>query len=155
MRALLGWGFPMQLTIKRPLLSILSIVTKLLENKALKEGEEYEYIPIEPLEPKGAGGSGKHSTPKTGEEPVATPLAKKLKSLRVTGTSENHVCYPVGDEEQTGCLYWPSPWGVLNPSDTTEGGGPSGQISPSCLLLVGKGPRGKFPLSNGTMSSRP
>ena len=48
---------------------------------ALEEGEEYEYIPIEPLEPKGAGGPGKHSTPKRGEEPVATALAKQLKSL--------------------------------------------------------------------------
>ena len=55
----------MQLTIKKSHLSILPIVTKLLEDKALEEGEEYEYIPIEPLEPKGAGGLGKHSTPKT------------------------------------------------------------------------------------------
>ena len=64
---------------KKPHLSILPIATKLLEDKAL-EGE-YEYIPIEPLRPKGAGGPGKHSTPKRGEEPVATALAKQLKSL--------------------------------------------------------------------------
>ena len=42
--------------------------------------------------------------PKRGEEPVATTLAKQLKSL-VTGTSAYHVCYQVGDEEQRGCLY--------------------------------------------------
>ena len=74
-------GAPMQLTIQKPHLSILPIVTKLLAHKALEEGEEYEYIPIEPLEPKGAGGPGKHSTPKKGEEPVATALAKQLKTL--------------------------------------------------------------------------
>ena len=55
-------GPPMQLTIKKQHLSILPVVTKLLEDKALEEGEEYEYILIEPLEPKGAGGPGKHST---------------------------------------------------------------------------------------------
>ena len=71
----------MQLTIKRQHLSILPIVTKLLEVEALEEGEKYEYIPIEPLEPKGFGGLGKHSTPKRGDEPVATALAKQLKSL--------------------------------------------------------------------------
>ena len=74
-------GAPVQLTIQKPHLSILPIVTKLLADKALEEGEEYEYIPIEPLEPKGAGGPGKHSTPKRAEEPVATALAKHLKSL--------------------------------------------------------------------------
>ena len=55
-------GAPMQLTIQQPHLTILPIVTKLLEDKALEEGEEYKYIPIEPLEPKGAGGPGKHYT---------------------------------------------------------------------------------------------
>ena len=71
----------MQLIIKKPHLSIFPIVTKLLADKALEEEEEYEYIPIEPLEPKGTGGPGKHSAPKRGEEPVATVLAKQLKSL--------------------------------------------------------------------------
>ena len=70
----------MQLTIQKPHLSILLIVTKLLADKALEEGV-YEYIPIEPLEPKGAWGPGKHSTPKSGEESVATAWAKQLKSL--------------------------------------------------------------------------
>ena len=35
-------GAPMQLTIQKPHLSILPIVTKLLAGKALQEGEEYE-----------------------------------------------------------------------------------------------------------------
>ena len=69
------------MVIKRPFSSLLPIVSKLLEDKTLEEGEEYEYIPIEPLEPKGAGGLGKHSTPKKGAEPVATALAKQRKSL--------------------------------------------------------------------------
>ena len=64
----------MQLTIKKPPLSILSIVTKLMEDKAREEGEEYEYIPIEPLECKGAGGPWKHSALKRGEEPFASAL---------------------------------------------------------------------------------
>ena len=45
-------GALMQLAIKKPYLSIHPIVTKLLEDKALEVGEEYEYIPIEPLGPK-------------------------------------------------------------------------------------------------------
>ena len=68
-------GAPMQLTIQKPHPSILPIVTKLLADKALEEGEEYEYIPIEPLEPKSNGGPAKHSTPKREEEPVATALS--------------------------------------------------------------------------------
>ena len=68
------------MSIKKPHSSILPIVTKLLEDKALEEGEEYEYIPIEPLEPKGAGGPDTHSTPKKKNETVAT-LAKQLKNL--------------------------------------------------------------------------
>ena len=74
-------GAPMQLTIQKPHLSILPTVTKLLEDKALEQREKYEYIPIELLEPKNAGGPGKHSTSKRGEEPVAIALAKQLKSL--------------------------------------------------------------------------
>ena len=56
------------------------MVTKLFQDKALKEGEEYEYIPIEPLEPKGTGGPGKHSTPKRREGPAATALAEQMKT---------------------------------------------------------------------------
>ena len=68
----------MQLIIKKVHLSILHIVTKLLADKALEEGDEYEFIPIEPLEPKGTGGPGKHFFPKRGEDPVANALAKQL-----------------------------------------------------------------------------
>ena len=68
----------MQLAIRKPHLSILPIVSKLLEDKTLEEGEEYEYIPIEPLEPNGAGGLETHSTPKKKDESVATALAKQF-----------------------------------------------------------------------------
>ena len=71
----------MQLAIHKPRLSILPIVMRLLENKALEEGEEYVFIPIEPVEPKDAGGSDIHSTPKNKPEPVATTLAKEIKHL--------------------------------------------------------------------------
>ena len=58
----------MQLGLHKPPSSMLTIVSKLLQDKALEEGEEYEYIPIQPLDP---GGPGKHSSPKKGEEPAA------------------------------------------------------------------------------------
>ena len=73
-------GAHMHMVIKKPHHNIIPIVIKLLADKTLEEGE-YEYIPIEPLDPRGAGGPGKHSTPKRGEEPVATTLVKQLKSL--------------------------------------------------------------------------
>ena len=74
-------GAHMQWMIKKPHPDIFPIVIKLLADKALEEEEECEYITIEPLDPRGAGGAGKHSTPKRREEPVVTTLAKQLKSL--------------------------------------------------------------------------
>ena len=43
-------GTPMLLSVRQPPASIYNIVNKLLENKPLEEGEEYEFIPIEPEE---------------------------------------------------------------------------------------------------------
>ena len=97
----------MQLAIRKPRLSILPIVLRLLEDKALEEGEEYDYIPIEPLEPKGAGGPDTHSTPKKKDEPVATALATVQKSV-VTGASADLVCHPVRDEEHAAYLCGPT-----------------------------------------------
>ena len=71
----------MQLAIHKPRSSILSMKMRLLEDKDLEEREEFEFIPIEPLEPKGAGGPDTHSTPKKKPESVATALAKELKNL--------------------------------------------------------------------------
>ena len=50
-------GAYVQLGLHRPHASIFPIVSKLPHHKALEEGEEYEYIPIKPLDPRG---SGKH-----------------------------------------------------------------------------------------------
>ena len=72
-------GTSMQLCLHKPSSSMLSIVSKLLQDKALEEGEEYEYIPIQPLDP---WGPGKHSTSKKGEEPAATDaLPYQLKQM--------------------------------------------------------------------------
>ena len=70
----------MQLAIHKPRSSILSIAMRLLEDKALEEGEEFEIIPIEPQEPKSAGGPDTHSTPKRKPESVATALSKEFKN---------------------------------------------------------------------------
>ena len=43
-------GASMSLTIRQPPSSILNIVSKLLRNKPLEEGEKYELLPIEPAE---------------------------------------------------------------------------------------------------------
>ena len=39
-------GAPMLLSVRQPCASIYNIVHKLLENKTLEEGEEYEFIPL-------------------------------------------------------------------------------------------------------------
>ena len=74
-------GAPMLLSVRQPLASIYNIVSKLLENKPLEEGEEYEFIPIEPEEKRGAEGPQPHSTPKEKAEPVATLLAEQFKQI--------------------------------------------------------------------------
>ena len=72
-------GTHMILTIDRPRVEVIPIIVKLLEDKALEEGEEYEYIPIEELVAKG---SAQFSTPRKGEEPVAPQLEEQIKSLQ-------------------------------------------------------------------------
>ena len=57
-------GAHMQLVLHKPQISILQIVSTFLQDKALEEGEEYDYIPIEPLDTRG---TGKNSTPKIGK----------------------------------------------------------------------------------------
>ena len=44
-------GASMQLGLHKPKSGILTIVSKLLQGKELEEVEEYEYIPIHPLDP--------------------------------------------------------------------------------------------------------
>ena len=74
-------GTPMQLSVQQPHSNFISIVSRLLEDKALGEGEEYEFIPIESLELKGDGDSQPHSTLKKKAEPIATVLAEQFKHL--------------------------------------------------------------------------
>ena len=56
----------MQLGIHKPKSAMLTIVNNLLQDKELEEGEDYEYIPIPPLDPED------HSTPKKKGGPSAS-----------------------------------------------------------------------------------
>ena len=69
-------GTQMNLTLDRPKMEVILIIDKILEDKTLEEGEEYEYIPIE------ADESPHFSTPKNGEEPVISQFAEHIKSLQ-------------------------------------------------------------------------
>ena len=73
-------GTHMHFTLDSPRKDIISIVAKLLEGKALEEGEEFEYIPIEV---EGAEGP-QFSTPKKGEDPVILQLVEHFKSLQTS-----------------------------------------------------------------------
>ena len=55
---------------------MLTIVSKLLQDEALEEDEEFEYIPMPPLEP------GDHSTPRKKGGPAAPDtLPHQLKQM--------------------------------------------------------------------------
>ena len=72
-------GASMQLGLHKPKSGMLTIVSKLIQGKDPKEGEEYEYIPIHPLDP---GVPEDHSTPKKKGGPVApNALAHELKHM--------------------------------------------------------------------------
>ena len=85
-------GTSMSLTIRQPPSSISNIVSKLVENKPLEEGKEYDLLPIEHEERRGAEGPQPHSTPKGKAEPVASVLTETDETSWITGTSENPVC---------------------------------------------------------------
>ena len=72
-------GTQMNLTVERPRVEIIPIIAKHLVDKALQEGEEYEFIPIEEFVAKG---SAHFSTPKKGEEPVAPCWLNKLSPFK-------------------------------------------------------------------------
>ena len=78
-------GGSMSLTIRQPSSSALNIVTKLVENKPLEEGEKYEILLIKPEGRGGAENPQPHSTPKGKAEPVASVLTEQMKQL---GTQE-------------------------------------------------------------------
>ena len=68
-------GTHMSLTVDRPGVEIIPIIAKLLEDKALEEGEEYEFILVEEFVAKG---SAHFSTQRKGEYPVAPCWQNKL-----------------------------------------------------------------------------
>ena len=68
----------MHLTLDRPKKEIISIVSKLLEDKALEQGEEFEYIPIE------TEGTPQFSTLRKGEDLVIPQLVEHFKSLKTS-----------------------------------------------------------------------
>ena len=72
-------GNHINLTVDRPRVEITPIIAKLLEDKALKEGEEYEFIPIEVLE---LWESAQFSPPKKDKVPAAALWADQIKSLQ-------------------------------------------------------------------------
>ena len=72
-------GTAMQLGLHKPPSGMLTIVSKLLQDKALEEEEEYEYIPIHLLDP---GDPGDHSTPRKKGGPAAPDaLPHELKQM--------------------------------------------------------------------------
>ena len=71
-------GASMQLGLQKPKSGMLTIISKLLQGKDLEEGEEYEYIPIHPLDPEVPKD---HSTPKKKGGPAAPTLAHELKHM--------------------------------------------------------------------------
>ena len=97
-------GAPMLLTIRQPPASVYSIVNRLMENKALEEGEKYELIPIAPEEKKSAEGPEPHSTPKRKAKPLALVPQGTNETIGITETSEYPVCYPNRNKEQAGYI---------------------------------------------------
>ena len=69
-------GTSMQMGLHKPKSGMLAIASKLLQGKDLNQGEEYEYISIQPLDPED------HSTPRKKGGPAApNALACELKHI--------------------------------------------------------------------------
>ena len=88
-------GTNMNLTLERPKMEAIPIIAKLLEDKALEEGEEYQYIPIE------VEGSPHFSTSRKGEEPVIPQLAEHIISLQTSELKQIPGSYLQGNGCQT------------------------------------------------------
>ena len=146
-------GAHMHLTIKKPHPDIFLIVIKLLTDKALEEGEEYEYIPIEPLDPRGAGGPGKHSTPKRGKEPVATAFTKQLKSLETQKLQQIMSVFQQEMKSRQEAYVGPGHDVSLILQTLLNEGALMTNI-PKNQLLVGKGPKGRYHLNSRVISTK-
>ena len=71
-------GTYIDLILEKSGAEMVLIIGKLLAGKSFEEGEECEYIPIDPIKPVEPT---PHSTPKKGEVPVAATLIENLKKL--------------------------------------------------------------------------
>ena len=72
-------GTSMQLGLHKPSSGMFTIASRLLQGRDLEEDEDYEYIPIQPLDP---GVPEGHSTPKRKGGPAAPDaLAHELKHM--------------------------------------------------------------------------
>ena len=112
----------MKLGLHKPQSCILQIVNKLLQDKVLEEGDEYEYIPIKPLDPTG---SGVHSTPKKEEnpDPAAAVLANQLKQMTTQELQQIMSALQLEMRGRQDASPGFSPRCVCSPSDFTKGGG--------------------------------
>ena len=69
-------GVSIQLGLHKPKSAMLTTVSKLIQGKELEEGQDYDYIPIPPLDPED------HSTPKkTGGPAAPKALTNELKHM--------------------------------------------------------------------------
>ena len=68
----------MDLTLQKPRTELVHMIERLLVSKPLKEGEEFEYIPIDPVE---SVKPTLHSAPKKGDVSIAAMLVDNLQKL--------------------------------------------------------------------------
>ena len=146
-------GVPMLLSVRQPCASIYSIVMRLLEDKALEEGEKYEYIPIEPVEPKGDGVPQPHSTPRKKAEPIATVLVEQFKQLESQDLQQ--ILSATQTEMRSRQDFSISPaHEVSSILQTLLKDGALRTNVPKLSALVGKGLKERSPLSSEAMSSK-
>ena len=71
-------GNPCGPDINKPRAEIVLVIERFLAGQSLEEGSEYEYMPIDPIEPVE---SAPHSTVNKGVAPVAATLIENIKEL--------------------------------------------------------------------------
>ena len=153
-------GTHMNLAVDRSRGEIIPIIAKLLEDKALQEGEEYEFIPIEEFEAKK---TACFSTSKKGEEPVAPLVAEHIKSLQIDELKQ--ILLAISQEMDAGqvpnrSLSKPENASLTQAHEVSSilhsliKEGPLEPISLDYLFLVGRSLRERRPLNIGLMSYR-
>ena len=108
------------------------------EDKALEEGEEYKFIPIEPVEHNDDGGPQPHSTPKKKAEPVASVLAEQFKQLDSQDLQQ--ILFAIQTEKRNRQDVTISPaHGVLHSVDFIKGCSPQNKHPQIICFQWGKG----------------